>query len=268
MTSRHRTLLLLALLALAIWPVGRAQAARTHTVQRGENLTGIAALYGLTVADLLGANPLPNPNLLLAGQKLLIPDAAAPETPTAVVHRVRQGENLGLIAAAYGVSVNAIQAANQLANPHLIYNGQELLIPTGGEVAPLPTPAPAWRQIVVDKSDQRAYLYQDGQRWATYVVSTGQPGSETWEGVWHIRSKIPNAYAALWNLQMPYWLGFYSTGYLENGFHALPILPGGAILWDGYLGTPVSYGCVILSYPDAQALYNWAQIGDEVVVQP
>jgi hypothetical protein len=76
------------------------------------------------------------------------------------------------------------------------------------------------------------------------------------------------AYAYLWSLQMPYWLGFYHTGYLENGFHALPIMSSGAVLWDGYLGTPVSYGCVILSYPDAETLYNWAEIGTEVIVQP
>jgi lipoprotein-anchoring transpeptidase ErfK/SrfK len=94
------------------------------------------------------------------------------------------------------------------------------------------------------------------------------PGSETWEGTFAVRSKIPNAYAQLWGLQMPYWLGFYHTGYLENGFHALPIMPSGAILWDGYLGTPVSYGCVILSYADAATLYEWAEIGTKVVVQP
>jgi len=45
-------------------------------------------------------------------------------------------------------------------------------------------------------------------------------------------------------------------------------MSSGAILWEGYLGTPVSYGCVILSYPDATTLYNWAEIGTEVVVQP
>jgi lipoprotein-anchoring transpeptidase ErfK/SrfK len=126
----------------------------------------------------------------------------------------------------------------------------------------------AAKRIVVDKSEQRAYVYENGALLWTFVVSTGMPGSETWSGTFHVRSKIPEAYAYNWALRMPYWLGFYHTGYLENGFHALPIMSSGAILWDGYLGTPVSYGCVILSYPDATTLYNWAEIGTEVIVQP
>jgi hypothetical protein len=66
---------------------------------------------------------------------------------------------------------------------------------------------------------------------------------------------------------MPYWLGIYWAGSLENGIHALPILPSGQRLWQGYLGTPVSYGCVILGTIEAQTLYNWAEVGTPVVIQ-
>jgi hypothetical protein len=86
-------------------------------------------------------------------------------------------------------------------------------------------------------------------------------------GTFAVQSKIPNAYGATWNIWMPSWLGIYWSGGLENGIHALPILPGGGILWEGYLGRPVSYGCVVLGTYEAQVLYDWAEIGTPVEIQ-
>ena len=42
---------------------------------------------------------------------------------------------------------------------------------------------------------------------------------------------------------------------------------GGGILWEGYLGRPVSYGCVVLGTYEAQILYDWAEIGTPVEIQ-
>lgn len=266
---------LLIAISLGVWlgAPAVALAESRHTVQPGETLGVIAQQYGLSVTQLAQANQLLNPNLIYAGQVLRIPDAAGSTPaapPTANTHTVQRGETLSNIASRYGVTLSAMQTANGLSNPNLIYVGQVLRIPAGGAAVMPPAPAPvtAAKSIVVDKSEQRAYVYENSQLLHAFVVSTGQPGSETWEGRWQVRSKIPNAYAYTWNLQMPYWLGFYHTGYLENGFHALPILPDGSILWEGYLGTPVSYGCVILSHTDAATLYSWAEIGTEVIVQP
>ncbi|MDT8307858.1 MAG: LysM peptidoglycan-binding domain-containing protein [Anaerolineae bacterium] len=273
------------LLSLAL--VNTARAAETYTVQPGDTLARIARQYGVDLNALATANNLVNPNLIYPGQTLLIPegDGTAPDedppaetapAPAAAEHVVQRGETLYRIALRYGLTVSDLQQANVLPNSNLIFPGQRLLIPANGAAIagstpatePVPAPPVAAKRIVVHKSEQRAYVYQNGELLWTFVVSTGMPGSETWSGTFAVRSKIPEAYAYNWALRMPYWLGFYHTGYLENGFHALPILSSGAILWDGYLGTPVSYGCVILSYPDAEALYNWADIGTEVVVQP
>jgi hypothetical protein len=46
---------------------------RVHTVKRNENLTQIAAKYGVTVAAVVEANGLKNANLIEVGQKLVIP---------------------------------------------------------------------------------------------------------------------------------------------------------------------------------------------------
>lgn len=45
----------------------------THTVERGETLASIAAKYGVTVADIVAANGISNPNLIAVGQELVIP---------------------------------------------------------------------------------------------------------------------------------------------------------------------------------------------------
>jgi len=112
-----------------------------HLVERGENLTLIAARYGTTVAAIVQANNIANPDLIYVGQRLTIPSAVQPppELPTqAQVHVVRPGEYLSLIARLYGTTVWALAAANDLANPSLIYPGQRLIIPTRSTTLPAP----------------------------------------------------------------------------------------------------------------------------------
>ncbi len=50
-------------------------------------------------------------------------------TATPIVHVVRSGEALSLIADQYGVSVSAILRANSMDNPDNIFVGQRLIIP-------------------------------------------------------------------------------------------------------------------------------------------
>ena len=57
--------------------------------------------------------------------------------------RVCRGETLYRIAARYGVSVQAIVAANGIWNPNAIYAGQRLVIPGCGSWSPPPPPPPA-----------------------------------------------------------------------------------------------------------------------------
>jgi lipoprotein-anchoring transpeptidase ErfK/SrfK len=134
-------------------------------------------------------------------------------------------------------------------------------------VRPTPTPVPALpgsKRIEINISEQRMYVWQGDQLVYKWVCSTGEPGRNTATGHFRILDKIPEAWAATWSLRMPYWMGIYWAGSLENGIHALPILPNGARLWEGYLGSRVSYGCVILSTENARTLYNWAPVGTPV----
>jgi len=129
----------------------------THTVRPGETLYAVALVYGVDIASLAAANGIANPDLIQPGQVLLIPGATGnrvgeprpadavvgpPGPGGPVVHVVRPGETLLWIALEYGASADAIAAANGIANPSLIYPGQQLVIPGGGSGDATPPPRP------------------------------------------------------------------------------------------------------------------------------
>ena len=122
------------------------------------------------------------------------------------------------------------------------------------------------KYILVSISEQHLYAYQDNRLIYSFVASTGMHNA-TRTGVFQVLDKIPNAYGSTWDLWMPNWMGIYYSGTLENGIHALPILSNGVQLWGGYLGTPISYGCVVIGVEEAQLLYNWADVGTTVEIK-
>lgn len=212
------------------------------------------------------ATPLPNPTATLAFEPATPtspPPTPIPE-PTRVVHTVRPDETLAEIAVWYGVEVPAILEANGIENADLIQPGLELLIPPAEYVAPPPSYS-AEKRVLVSISQQHLWAYEGEVLIYSFVASTGM-GNSTRVGTFEVLNKIPNAYGATWNIWMPNWLGIYWSGHLQNGIHALPILPNGAILWEGYLGTPISYGCVVLGTYESQLLYDWVEVGTPVEI--
>jgi LysM repeat protein len=157
MTPRNSRWLMVILTLLVTLILATAVAANTiHTVQRGETLFSISRRYNTSVAAIMQANNLTNPNLIFAGQQLIIPTGGGttPPTPTPmppvnpippanITHVVRPGETMSSISRLYGVSVNDIARANNITNPNLIFVGQRLIIPiAGGTPPPNPTPVP------------------------------------------------------------------------------------------------------------------------------
>jgi LysM repeat protein len=112
-------------------PPGTPGAPIVHVVQRGENLFRIALRYNTTVEAIAAANGIRNPQLIYVGQKLTIPQGGGttPSSGGGRTHVVQPGENLFRIALRYGTTPQAIAAANNLPNIHLIYAGQVLRIP-------------------------------------------------------------------------------------------------------------------------------------------
>lgn len=102
-----------------------------YTVERGDTLGKIARDHDVSVADLVDANNIPNPDLIRIGQVLIIPgEEGEPE----VVHVVVRGDTLGKIASKYGSTVSALVDVNQIANANLIRIGQNIVV-SGGSSA-------------------------------------------------------------------------------------------------------------------------------------
>ncbi len=126
-----------------------------HVIQSGESLRSIAEQYNISVDDLARANNMKATDLILVGQKLVIPGqnpapTAAPEqsqpaaTPAPVTYVVQKGDNLLSIALKYNTTVDALMAANGLQNADSLQLGQQLQIPGQSIVQPTlaPTAAP------------------------------------------------------------------------------------------------------------------------------
>lgn len=101
-----------------------------YVVQFGDTLSSIGRQYGVTVAALMRANDIANPNLIYVGQWLIIPNVgigggACP----GVSHVVRPGENLYRIGLAYGYTYRQLAYYNGLSNPNYIEVGQIICIP-------------------------------------------------------------------------------------------------------------------------------------------
>jgi murein DD-endopeptidase MepM/ murein hydrolase activator NlpD len=138
-----------------------------YTVQSGDTLSGIASKFDIHGNDDVEAWELiMNSNkpditskndLLQIDQKIRIPtssDALAAaasantsdtsststssQTTGSVIHTVLRTQTMSEIAAQYGVTVEAIMAANQLSNPDALSIGQELLIPNPKQFAEPP----------------------------------------------------------------------------------------------------------------------------------
>jgi LysM repeat protein len=256
-------------------PIAPAAAEASHTVQPGENLYRIALRYGVTTKALAELNGILNADQVFVGQRLTIPGSAAASSVAyqpqhaSTTHTVQPGETLTSIANRYGVSLWTVVQVNNIPNSALILPGQTLVIPKPSSLASgqARSGSAGGKRIVIDLSEQHLYAFQGDALTYSFVVSTGMAGANTRPGTYRVLDKYPNAYAYTWSLQMPYWMGIYWAGSLENGIHALPILPNGQRLWEGHLGTPVSYGCVILGTEEARTLYYWAELNTPVIIQ-
>jgi len=109
---------------------------RYYIVKRGDNLGKIAQRYRMSVSQLKRMNNLRS-NTIQPRQRLIVyngggsqstytsKSTASKSKPT--YHKVKRGENLGLIAGKYGCSVNQLKSWNNLSRS-TIYPGQKLKI--------------------------------------------------------------------------------------------------------------------------------------------
>ena len=131
----------------------------TYVVQPGDTLFFIARRFGVTVEDILAANPqIIDPDLIFPGQIIEIPIPAPPPPPDlGITYIVQPGDTLFNIARQFGVPLADLIAANpQIADPNLIFPGQIIIIP----VEPAPPPAPPGFNYVVQPGDTLFFIAQ------------------------------------------------------------------------------------------------------------
>jgi lipoprotein-anchoring transpeptidase ErfK/SrfK len=176
-------------------------------------------------------------------------------------HVVQAGETFSTLAYDYGIPYPWIQQANPAVDENL-FPGQTITIPSPDVLLPLPV-VPN-KRIVVSLGQQRLWAYEAGAlRWE-WPVSTGIESSPTAPGIFQVQSHEQNAYASVWDLWMPQFMGIYRpvpTSDFMNGFHGFPTRNGYNLLWTNSLGRPVTYGCILVSNENIAQLYEWAEEG-------
>ena len=101
----------------------------TYTVKAGDTLSGIAQKYGTTTKALQSLNGITKPNLIYAGQKLIVSGKAkANKKSTAKYHTVKSGDTVSGLAVKYGSTQKQIVSWNKLSSADKIYVGQKLRV--------------------------------------------------------------------------------------------------------------------------------------------
>jgi spore germination protein len=96
-----------------------------YVVQPGDTLSAIAARFGVSLGRLVEVNGLPNPDRLVVGQAILIP-----EPPQQfLIYTVAPGDTLYRIAQLFDTTIQMLVEVNDIENPDLLNIGQELIIP-------------------------------------------------------------------------------------------------------------------------------------------
>lgn len=146
-----------------------------YTVQPGDTMFEIARRHGLTLQELIAANPqVADPDVLAVGQRLCLPGIAPPlPRCPGVIHVVAAGDTLFTLARRYGTTVAEILRFNPGIDPEHLRIGQEICIPVA---------EPGRRRCVLlfptdiaPNSEGVAYLNPATGRVIVFVTSVPRP---------------------------------------------------------------------------------------------
>ena len=116
----------------------------------------------------------------------------------------------------------------------------------------------AYKEIVVDLSEQKAYAIEEGYVVFEGRISSGKQGRETPTGEFTIIQKKRHHKSNLWpkpngGAKMPYMMRLTNSGIAMH----LGYVPN----------KPASHGCIRLKKGFAQKMYRWASVGISVYIE-
>ena len=120
-------------------------------------ISAVVMLTVLLIWDRMAVSPPPSPTTMPVSTHVPTKQAISSPLPTSteplmatlgseftsepVQYTVQSGDTLGAIAQSYGVSLEALMAANNIVNPNLLQVGQTLVIPVAPQAPPAVEPA-------------------------------------------------------------------------------------------------------------------------------
>jgi len=138
-----KIILLMAALLLTFLPAQPALAQNAtppngpvYIIQLGDSLSGIAARFNISLADLMNANSIADANNIAAGQKLIIPGLQGINGILATA-TLKYGETIQNISRRYQIPVNLLQKINHITSPSEMYAGISLIVPQAENAQPL-----------------------------------------------------------------------------------------------------------------------------------
>lgn len=128
------------------------------------------------------------------------------------------------------------------------------------------TTATSTKYILIDRSEQKLYAYENDQLFMEQSISTGLQHTPTPRGVFEVYMKTPTRYmqgplpgisAKYYDLPgVPWNLYFTKQGAVIHGAY-----------WHEQFGKAWSNGCVNMPLDKAEELYYWTELGTPVIVQ-
>jgi L,D-transpeptidase ErfK/SrfK len=165
-----------------------------------------------------------------------------------MIHTVKPGEYLALIAANYRISFQRLLSANPgITNPNTIFVGQKIEIPGLQDPTSIPF------TIRVSLGQRRLTLVNNGRIVKTFPIGVGKMLTRTPLGEYVIVNREPNPGG-------PYgvmWLSLSRRGYGIHGTNN-----------PSSIGKAVSAGCIRMHNHDVLDLARRVPNGTRVVIQP
>jgi len=230
---------------------------RIHRVLAGEGFTQIARRYGIGAGALAKANGLTLSSVIVPGQRLRVPGAAAPAPERRIArpslarafHTVQPGEGFNAIAERYGISATRLARANGLTLSSVISPGQKLRLPgrlaaSRKTPAPQTEPAPSYHTVAAGESFFSIAQHYHVSPWrlaqASHLrlMSTIVPGQRlTLPPGAHLASTEPSVDRGTVRVAIDRWAAAYSVdpklaralAWMESGFQEDVVSSAGAV---------------------------------------